>query len=108
MSDLISREALIKAMEKKYDIVEATGMYPTGLSEAFIITEKIIREQPTAYSVDKVVEQLEEKQQLYIGYKNEIDTNEMSRDEQDRLYLYDGYDYGYLDAIDIVRGGWKE
>ncbi|MDF2608969.1 MAG: hypothetical protein K0R92_443 [Lachnospiraceae bacterium] len=59
MSDLISRKALIKAMENKYDIANETGMYPTGLSEAFIITEKIIQEQPTAYDVDEVVEQLE-------------------------------------------------
>jgi hypothetical protein len=60
MSDLISRKALIKAMEKKYDIANETGMYPTGLSEAFIITEKIIREQPTAYDVDKVVKDLKD------------------------------------------------
>jgi hypothetical protein len=58
MGDLISRKALIKAMEKKYDIAEATGMYPTGLSEAFIITERIINEQATAYDVGKVTKQI--------------------------------------------------
>ena len=59
MSDLISRKALIQEMEKKYDVAKETGMYPTGLEEAFIITEGIIQKQPTAYDVDRVVEQLE-------------------------------------------------
>lgn len=34
MSDLISREALLKAMDNKYVIAKKTGMYPLGLSEA--------------------------------------------------------------------------
>lgn len=47
MGDLISRSALIKAMEKKYDVAEKNAFYSVGLSEGFIITEEIIKEQPT-------------------------------------------------------------
>jgi hypothetical protein len=63
MSDLISRKSLFKAMEEKYKIAEATGMYPTGLCEAFIIIDNIIREQPIAYDADKVVNAIN----LHIG-----------------------------------------
>ena len=46
MSDLISRSALIKAMENKYDVAEKKGLYAVGLDCGFIITEQIINEQP--------------------------------------------------------------
>lgn len=54
MSDLISRSALIKAMEKKYEIAEKKAFYSVGLSEGFIITEEIINEQPTVEAVPVV------------------------------------------------------
>ena len=47
MSDLISRSALIEAMEKKYELAEKKAFYSVGLSEGFIIAEEIIKEQPT-------------------------------------------------------------
>ena len=47
MSDLISRSALIEAMEKKYEVADKTGLNAVGLDCGFIITEKIIKEQPT-------------------------------------------------------------
>lgn len=46
MNDLISRSALIKAMENKYDVAEKKGLYAVGLDCGFIITEQIINEQP--------------------------------------------------------------
>ena len=54
MSDLISRSALIEEMKKAEIEYENAMMCPSWWS-AF----NIIREQPTAYSVDKVVEELE-------------------------------------------------
>lgn len=55
MGDLISRKALLEAMEKKFDIaIEKKfdnamdkAFYTVGLSEGFIIVEEIINEQPT-------------------------------------------------------------
>ncbi len=47
MSDLISRSALIEAMEKKYEVAKKKAFYSVGLSEGFIVCEEIINEQPT-------------------------------------------------------------
>ena len=54
MSDLISRSALIKAMEKKYEVAEKRGLYAVGLDCGFIVTEGIINEQPTVEAVPVV------------------------------------------------------
>ena len=54
MSDLISRSALIEAMEKKYEVAEKKGLYAVGLDCGFIITEQIIKEQPTVDAVPVV------------------------------------------------------
>lgn len=54
MSDLISRRELIKAMEKKYDLAEKKAFYSVGLSEGFIITEEIIKNQPPVEAVPVV------------------------------------------------------
>ena len=54
MSDLISRSALIEEMKKAEIEYENAMMCPSWWS-AF----NIIREQPTAYDVDKVIEELE-------------------------------------------------
>ena len=93
--DLISRKALIRAMEKKYDIAKETGMYPTGFSEAFIITEGIIREQPTAYDVEEVVKQIEKLN----------DRKNVRKLEGKGTYQYQT---GVIDAIEIVKAGGKE
>lgn len=47
MSDLISRSALIEAMEKKYDVAKEKAFYSVGLSQGFIVCEELIKEQPT-------------------------------------------------------------
>ena len=56
MSDLISRSALIKVLKDR-----ATNEAIMGYMTAYDVTNSIIdevEEQPTAYSVDKVVEEL--------------------------------------------------
>lgn len=47
MSDLISREKLIEAMENKYVVAKEECLYDKDLSYGFLVTEKIIKEQPT-------------------------------------------------------------
>lgn len=59
MSDLISRSALLGVMDARYR--EKQGNVPDNLAEGFMQMEKLIKEQPTAYDLDKVVERLEEK-----------------------------------------------
>ena len=54
MSDLISRSALIEEMKKTETEYENAMMCPSWWN-----TFNIIREQPTAYSVEKIIEELE-------------------------------------------------
>jgi len=56
MSDLISRSALIKAFEAEERECEDAGMVPSWWS-----AYKIIKEQLTAFDVDKVVVDMEER-----------------------------------------------
>lgn len=59
MDDLIRRSTLIKSMENKYQVADKTGLNAVGLDCGFIITERIINEQPTAYDVEAVLNELE-------------------------------------------------
>ena len=59
MSRLIDADKLIKAMYDRYD--EKVNIVPNNLAEGFMQVDKLIKEQPTAFDVDKVVEQLEER-----------------------------------------------
>ena len=45
MSDLISREALLNAMDKRYQYVRKR--VPDKLSQGFVQMEKLIKKQPT-------------------------------------------------------------
>lgn len=58
MGRLIDADALIEAMDKRYN--EKKDIVPNNLAEGFMQMEKLIKEQPTAYDVEKVVAELEE------------------------------------------------
>ena len=57
MGRLIDADALVKAMDKRYK--EKSGIVQDNLAEGFMQMEKLIKEQPTAYDVEKVVAELE-------------------------------------------------
>ena len=104
MSDLISRSELIKELR-------ADGLQPTkdtsdfidGWCEGWNAAVDIINNQPTAYNVEKVVEQLEE---LEVGQKHcaSCDQSADCKDSLSRLCVLDAK----FKAIDIVRAGGKE
>ena len=87
MSDLISRSELIKHFEAIQQQENVVGL-------EFIATIDEIKEQPTAYDIDKVVERLE-----------------IERGTADRVYdLFNmntdlGYALGLKKAIEIVKQG---
>ena len=85
MSDLISRSELIKHFESVQSQECAIG-----LDFVEIIDE--IKEQPTAYSVEQVVEELEKRKQEYLVGFGIHDNNEMY-----------GVACGLGDAIEIVK-----
>ncbi len=64
MSDLISRSELIKVLKDR-----ATNEAIMGYMTAYDVTNSIIdevEEQPTAYSVDKVIEELEKVKTINV------------------------------------------
>lgn len=52
MNDLISRSALLKAMDERYK--EKSKIVPDNLAEDFMQMEKLIKEQPTVCNVQQV------------------------------------------------------
>ena len=85
MSDLISRSELIKHFEAIQQQENVVGL-------EFIAMIDEIKEQPTAYDVDKVVEKLEEIRVKKTCNKEKCDTKELCR-----ICVVD-------DAIEIVKG----
>ena len=89
MSDLISRSELIKHFEAIQQQENAVGL-------DFVAMIDEIKEQPTAYDVDKVVEEL-----------NKLDVKAIKRYKGGTFGDYEGTDY-YIkksDAIEIVKAG---
>lgn len=66
--DLISRSALLSAMDGRYN--EKNGKVPDNLAEGFMQMEKLIKEQPTAYDVEKVDEQILECFKKVMAIRN--------------------------------------
>ncbi|MBQ4523565.1 MAG: hypothetical protein IJA10_11540 [Lachnospiraceae bacterium] len=102
MGDLISRSALIEALDKRYN--EKKEIVPDNLAEGFMQVEKLIKEQPTAYDVKKVVAELEQQAEQYRrrGFEHEQKGYSKIADK------YYGKQCSYLHAIEIVRNGGKE
>lgn len=60
MSDLISRSELIKLINDKYiGLNDAEDLYHGGKFDCFTEIKLMIKNQPTAYDIDKVVYELE-------------------------------------------------
>lgn len=56
--DLISRKAVLEIMREQYK--KNSAIAKVNLAGGFIQMENLIKEQPTAYDVDKVIERLKE------------------------------------------------
>ena len=96
MSDLISRSALIKVLKDR-----ATNEAIMGYMTAYDVTNSIIdevEEQPTAYSVDGVVEELGQK-------KEEVQRMRNTCVALSDLEVCDIENVTYERAIEIVKQG---
>lgn len=78
MSDLISRSALIKALSEAednyraehHDCVMNDDPFSDGILSAMFSVFQIVKSQPTAYSVDKVIEEIiEEAHNTIVDFK---------------------------------------
>lgn len=73
MSRLIDADKLIDSMDDRYK--EKVNNVPDNLAEGFMQMEKLIKEQPTAFDVDKVVEQLKTSSRSWNTREQFIMTN---------------------------------
>ena len=62
--DLISRKTLLDSMDKRYK--QKCGIVQDNFAEGFMQMEKLIKEQPTAYDSDSVVEKLKKNEENAI------------------------------------------
>ena len=86
MGDLISRKALMDVFQEKAD--DNTGL----LRNNMLFAKELVKSIPTAYDVDKVVEQLEEcERYVYDAVSDE-----------------DNYVIDTEKAIEIVKGAVKD
>ena len=108
MNDLISKSEVLELLYKIFDeYYMSTDKNPSILIKSFgtdifgsfgTDVFKKIKEMPTAYSVDKVVEEL-----------NKLDVKAITRYKGGTFGDYEGTDY-YIkksDAIEIVKAGGK-
>ena len=98
MGDLISRSALLNAMDERYK--EKRGNVSDNFAEGFMQMEKLIKEQPTAYNVEKVAAGLEESTIMMANSKEFWD------DPQSGKYVSEVIPIEK--AIKIVRNGGVE
>ena len=98
MSDLISRKALIDIFQQKAD--GNSGL----LRNNMLFAKKVVESMPTAYDVDKVVEQIEKISVYRSEYSEIVDCN---------IEIF-GHCYGscyecILNCVtDIVKGAVKD
>ena len=91
MGDLISRSELIKEIDKYCGI------------QSYLVSEnvrEIIKNQPTAYDIDKVVEELETKENEAI--LKAPNTSDLQNPDYQKWMMKS---YGFKEAIEIVKQG---
>ena len=117
MNDLISRSELLKAFNNKkvqitFDLpVEEVLGEDVDLDDfAMLVQDAIqaykkmvidtIKNQQTAYSVGKVVEELEE-------HKDQYRKLQLAHNDKNMISVYVGKEMAVNCAIEIVKEGWK-
>ena len=90
MSDLISRSEMIRAIEEHY-INLTNDNVPRSIPDFYSEMQKMVYNQPTAFDMEKVVEQLEEK--IEITWEHDY---------------RGGRKDAFNEAIDIVKKGGVE
>ena len=95
MNDLLSRSELIEEIKSLSIVLNGKQIFSDDAKDTVL---RIIKEQPTAYSVEKVVKEL-----------NKLDVKAIKRYKGGTFGDYEGTDY-YIkksDAIEIVKAGGK-
>lgn len=103
---LIDADLLLSQIGNRYD--EKKDIVPDNLAEGFVQMEKLIKEQPTAYDVDKVVEKLEEEREIsYADFDRYVKDYGLWLDAEYDDFFHKGLERA---ARIVKRGGeqWKD
>ena len=90
MGRLINADKLIECMNSRYN--EKKDIVPDNLAEGFMQMEKLIKEQPIAYDVEKVINKLNE-----FAFNADMNIGESTMMNHNLIV--------YEIALDIVREG---
>lgn len=95
---------LLSQIGNRYD--EKKDIVPDNLAEGFVQMEKLIKEQPTAYDVDKVVEKLEEEREMsYADFDRYVKNYGLWLDAEYDDFFHKGLERA---ARIVKRGGADE
>jgi len=101
---LIDADLLLSQIGNRYD--EKKDIVPDNLAEGFVQMEKLIKEQPTAYDVDKVVEKLEEEREMsYADFDRYVKNYGLWLDAEYDDFFHKGLERA---ARIVKRGGADE
>lgn len=101
---LIDANLLLSQIGNRYD--EKKDIVPDNLAEGFVQMEKLIKEQPTAYDVDKVVEKLEEEREMsYADFDRYVKNYGLWLDAEYDDFFHKGLERA---ARIVKRGGADE
>lgn len=101
---LIDADLLLSQIGNRYD--EKKDIVPDNLAEGFVQMEKLIKEQPTAYDVDKVVEKLEEEREMsYADFDRYVKNYGLWLDAEYDDFFHKGLERA---ARIVKRGGVDE
>ena len=106
MSDLISRSEVLELLYKIFNKYHMSTDKNTSIGKSFgTDVFKEVKEMPTTYDIDKVVEKLEERKALYerlVGYESK--KNGTSTEKNQHIKAIDVLN----NAIEIVKAGGDE
>ena len=97
MSDLISRSELLEEIKSLSIVLNGKQIFSDDAKDTIL---RIINEQPTAYSVDNVVKELEE---LKMRYFLTIDNTGDEKSD----FAYENVGNALDKAIEIIKAGEK-
>ena len=94
---LIDADELIKELKSLSIVLSGKQIFSDDAKDTVL---RVINEQPTAYDIDKVVEELEE-------HKDQYRKLQLAHNDKNMIPVYVGKEMAVNCAIEIVKAGWK-
>lgn len=103
MDDLISRSALLEEFKRELERGRANDPFFDGTLFHYTGIKAIIENQPTAYNVEQVVKELEERMEKAMSISEK--SAELGKAYERHMLYQGGKGNAFDEAIEIVKGG---